>query len=519
MLFNSVEFLFLFLPIVLLGYWGACRVPDVRYRKIWLTLASLVFYGWWNPWLLLLLATSILGNFYCGGVVLAQKRQGGLKAARLVVITGFAFNIALLAYFKYAGFLLANLTLLTGWPNVEANIILPLAISFFTFQQIAYLADTFEGKVERYALIDFTLFVSFFPQLIAGPIVHHKELVSQFNHTNLSLRHENFSVGFTFLVIGLMKKILIADNIDTVAAPVFDSGLETPGLIESWLAVLSFTLGIYFDFSGYSDMAVGLARMFGVKLPYNFNSPYKSTSIIDFWRRWHITLSNFLRDYLYIPLGGNRRGQARRYINVFITMLLGGLWHGASWTFVAWGGLHGLFIIINQQWEKRFARKSVLGRPLSQALTLLVVMIAWVFFRAGSFDQALNVLTGMAGMNGWISEAIATSLQNTYLAEQYAEGGLANLIRPSSLRNNIGEIFPFFLMAVGVIVALFAPNSQTFIENIGENISRQTNTAISRFQFRLRWTPSIHWAAILMAGFICCITAMSEVKAFVYFQF
>jgi len=336
--------------------------------------------------------------------VLLQTRD------KTVLVAGIMFNLGLIAYFKYADFFIENANRIGGTDFALLEVALPLAISFFTFQQISFLYDTYAGRVESSDFSRYLLFVVFFPQLIAGPIVMQKETVPQFRlavfRSSLFL---NLSIGATLFAIGLFKKVVLADGIAPYANMVFDLAEAGHGVPAeaAWIGALAYTFQLYFDFSGYCDMALGIARMFGIRLPINFNSPYKARSITEFWRRWHITLSHFLRDYLYIPMGGNRHGSFRRYVNLAATMLLGGLWHGAGWTFVVWGGLHGLYLVINHAWDGLKATGRVpallpapLARLLAQALTLLAVVVAWVFFRAESFDAAIAVLSGMAGFSG-----------------------------------------------------------------------------------------------------------------------
>ena len=363
----------------------------------WLVLASFVFYGWWNPVLLPLLLGSIAVNYVFGRVLLRNRRKS-------LLVLGVAFNLGLLGFFKYTDFLIGtvNATLATAMPL--QHILLPLAISFFTFQQIAYLVDVHKGGTTDPDLLHYCLFVSFFPQLIAGPIVHHGEMIPQFQRAGV-LRFDGtrLAVGMTIFIIGLYKKAILADGIAPYADRVFDAAATaTPGLIEAWSGALAYTFQIYFDFSGYSDMAVGIAFALGIRLPLNFNSPYKATSIIEFWRRWHMTLSRFLRDYLYVPLGGNRKGRSRRHVNLMAAMLIGGLWHGAGWNFVMWGGLHGAYLVINH--AGRAARKRLglapdtLGRGgaiLGGGLTFVAVVVAWVFFRAPDLATAWSMLAGM----------------------------------------------------------------------------------------------------------------------------
>jgi len=351
MLFNSEIFLFVFLPIVLIGFYAIGAQGHHRVAISWLVASSLFFYGWWNPAYLGLIIGSILFNYTFGMIL---SRQGMVQRNKWwLLFFGVGFNLTLLGYFKYANFFVDNINVLTGANFHLEQIILPLAISFFTFQQITYLVDAYSGKTREYNFLHYILFVTFFPQLIAGPIVHHREMLPQFAKDTLyKLNHSNLAIGFAILLIGLFKKVVLADGVAPFATPVFaaaDSGVEI-SFFEAWSGALAYTFQLYFDFSGYTDMAIGVARMFNVRLPLNFNSPYKSLSIVDFWRRWHMTLSAFLRDYLYIPLGGSRKGMPRRYINLMTTMLLGGLWHGAGWTFVVWGFLHGFYLVVNHAW-------------------------------------------------------------------------------------------------------------------------------------------------------------------------
>ncbi|MBT5260335.1 MAG: MBOAT family protein, partial [Nitrospina sp.] len=347
MLFNSYAFIFLFLPVTLLGFQLIGNRGHCRVAVSWLIGASLFFYGWWNPAYLGLILTSILFN-YAVGVSL------GSRPAKTVLVVGIAANLGLLGYFKYANFFVDNINALTGSDIVLERIILPLAISFFTFQQITYLVDTYRGETQECDFLRYCLFVTFFPQLIAGPIVHHREMMPQFaKDTFCRLKAKHLAVGLTIFSVGLFKKVILADGIAVYSTPVFDAAEAGVILtfVDAWCGALAFTFQLYFDFSGYSDMAIGLGRMFGIILPVNFFSPYKASNIIEFWRRWHITLSRFARDYLYIPLGGNRKGTLLRFANLMITMLLIGLWHGAGWTFVIWGGLHGSYLVINHGWH------------------------------------------------------------------------------------------------------------------------------------------------------------------------
>ena len=340
-------------------------IKSSRQALLWLSLASLFFYGYWNPKYLLLLAGSVLANYLIGLKI--RSLSGQRSQAKLLATLGIVLNLGLIGYYKYAGFFVEEIAAIVNQDWSVDSIILPLAISFFTFQQIAYLVDCFQNKVKSHSFLEYLIFVTFFPQLIAGPIVHQADMLSQFRSANSHRRNIDFlATGITIFALGLFKKVIIADNLSAFATPLFSEAMDGTILsfAEAWTAALSWTFQLYFDFSGYSDMAIGLALMFGIVLPVNFASPYKATSIIEFWRCWHITLSNFLRDYLYIPLGGNRNGQLARYRNLGLTMLLGGLWHGAGWTYVIWGGLHGLYLTINHLWRALPFYKTIQTLPL-----------------------------------------------------------------------------------------------------------------------------------------------------------
>lgn len=402
MLYNSFEFIFVFLPASLLLYFGAAAVSRGLANGV-LCAASLLFYAWPKPWAkgwewdwpnLLLLIGSILVNFVLGALI-----RRGPGRAKAVLVLGVALNLAVLGYFKYANFALSNLSALTGRNFAPLTVALPLGISFFTFTQIAFLVDCRRGRARELDLPRYVLFVTFFPHLIAGPIVHHGQLMPQFS-TALAKRWSpaNVHPGLAFFTLGLFKKVVIADSVAPWATAVFDSP-GAPGFLDAWRGSLAYTMQLYFDFSGYSDMAIGLGLLFNVRLPDNFDAPYRAASIADFWRRWHITLSRFLRDYLYIPLGGNRHGEGRRQLNLLVTMLLGGVWHGAGWTFVAWGAYHGVLLAAQRAWGRRRAPLP-LPQFVSRPLTFLAVVIGWVLFRSSGMDRAGSMLAGMAGLNG-----------------------------------------------------------------------------------------------------------------------
>ncbi len=408
MLFNSYIFICLFLPITLIGFWLLGRILPALV-PLWLVVTSLFFYGWWNPAYLPLLVLSIVGN-YTAGYILGRQVVGKFSKVSVkeprswLIIIAIGANLALLGYYKYANFFITNLNSVLGYDWTIGSIVLPLGISFFIFTQIAFLVDVYKGEVKEYNFINYCLFIVYFPQLIAGPVLYHQEMMPEFNKLHTRKYRPEIAGGLTILAIGLAKKVLLADGIVHYVTVIFTAVKEHVPLTfaEAWLGALAYTLQLYFDFSGYSDMAIGISLLFGLTLPINFNSPYKAVNITEFWRRWHITLSNFLRDYLYIPLGGNRHGEFRRYFNLLLTMLLGGFWHGAGWTFIIWGGLHGIYLILNNSWQKLrknwghdLKKISIFGRIWSTALTFFAVTIAWVFFRAETLDGATYMLNQM----------------------------------------------------------------------------------------------------------------------------
>lgn len=403
MVFSSHIFLLVFLPIVLSGFYALKALGGQASPRRWLLLASLVFYGWWSWTYLGVLVATILANYGIGRAIMARRNT---PLATTLMWLGIVANLGLLGYFKYAHFFADNINSLLGTHWALEAIVLPLAISFHTFQQIAYLVETRNGLDEEISLERYLLFVTFFPQLIAGPIVRHIEIAPQIRRLGLERRDwmGDISIGLTFLIIGLAKKTLLADPLAPIVNEAFASAqagsISTP---QAWQGMLAYTLQLYFDFSGYSDMAVGLARMFGLRLPVNFWSPYQARDIAEFWRRWHITLSRFLRDYLYIPLGGNRRGPARTYANLLVTMLLGGLWHGAAWTFLLWGAYHGCLLALHRLYRQYFASNGERGgrstRGLAIGVTFLFVALGWVIFRAPDLQTALNLFAALPALN------------------------------------------------------------------------------------------------------------------------
>ena len=397
MLFNSFEFIFVFLPVVFFGYFYLCSCRLTVASKVWLVSGSLFFYGWWNPLYLPLILASALVNYTVGRRLSGLAPGAGWVTQRTLLVIGIAFNLSLLGYFKYTDFVIGNVNTLFSAGVPLSHIALPLAISFFSFQQIAYLVDSYRYEAREYDLLNYLLFVTFFPQLIAGPIVHHREMMPQFaSRRHLVKRYRNIATGLFIFGIGLFKKVVLADTFAEWANSGFDT-LPSLALADAWATSLSYSFQIYFDFSGYTDMAIGGALLFNIRLPINFDSPYKAVSIQDFWRRWHITLSRFLREYVYIPLGGNRAGTFRTPLNLCAVFLLGGLWHGASWMFVIWGALHGVALVVQRLWQR-----AGLAMPAIVAwfITFNFVNLTWVFFRARTMDDAFKVMQGMVGMNG-----------------------------------------------------------------------------------------------------------------------
>jgi D-alanyl-lipoteichoic acid acyltransferase DltB (MBOAT superfamily) len=478
MLFNSYPFIFIFLPVVLAGYFAANRL-GAQVSVTWLALASLTFYSFSNwPFVALLLA-SIAFNYFIGRLLISRNLRERPRFAVLTV--GVAGDLATLGVFKYAGFVVANVNAMFS-TSIVVNILLPVGISFYTFTQIAFLVDAYRGKVAHYALPHYALFVTYFPHLIAGPILHHRDMIPQFESTEAKRINPRLILyGLIIFGIGLFKKTVLADGIQPLVAVAFHQA--SPSFDQAWIGALAYTFQLYFDFSGYSDMAIGISLMFGIFLPLNFNSPYKATSIIDFWRRWHMTLSQFLRDYLYIPLGGNRHGSLLRYVNLMITMLLGGLWHGAAWTFVIWGALHGLYLCINHAWANYGPRiPEALKRPVSIVsflLTFLAVVVAWVFFRADSLASATSVLSRMAD--------------------------------PREIVSGRTEIAQSILIAIYAALAWFAPNTQEIVGYDHKN--RSVGKSFGTWQVR----PALLYGGA--AAFALGVLGIQQHSEFIYFRF
>ncbi len=473
MLFSSPQFVFFFLPLSLMGYFVTTRLAGQRASLWWLVVCSLVFYGYWKLEYLPLLIGSIVGNFVIATEI--QRRAAIGPSARrqgfALLILGIALNLGLLGYFKYYAFLIETVNGLSRHDLPVPDILLPLAISFFTFQQITYLVDSHKGTVGRSSLLNYAVFVTFFPQLIAGPIVHHSEMMPQFLRRGIAvLRWKNLMVGCVIFSLGLFKKVGIADTFAGYADAGYADHTRLT-ILDAWVTTLAYTFQLYFDFSGYSDMAIGAARLFGIRLPLNFFSPYKALSIQDFWRRWHITLSRFLRDYIYIPLGGSRKSTGRVAANLMITFLLGGLWHGAGWTFIIWGAIHGAALVIGRGFAMTGLR---LPMVLRWALTFGLVHLAWVFFRAESVGQALDILATMFGL------------------DTAALGGPRHVVISGA-----GAAARYLLLAFVIVLAL--PNTEQFARDI-----------------RPLWKTIF---AACVFGVACILMLVSRSEVFLYFNF
>lgn len=470
MLFNSYEFLIVYLPITLIGYYQLAKRINNSAAKSFLIVASLYFYSYWNIDNLPILLTSILANYLFGYFL-------SINRSKLILTAGIAFNLLFLGYFKYTDFVLQNLNILVGTSFELQSIVLPLGVSFFTFTQTAYLVDVYRGETKEYTKSDYLLFVTIFPHLIAGPILYHKDMIPQFSVAdNYKINYKNITYGIVWFTIGLFKKVVIADKLAVWANQVFNNTTNLT-MLDAWGGSLAYSLQLYFDFSGYSEMAIGLGLLFNYNLPLNFNLPYRATSIIDFWRRWHMTLSAFLKNYLYIPLGGNRCNSHMR--NILITMFLGGIWHGAGWTFIFWGVLHGIFISINHLW-----RKTRIGLPkfLCWLLTFNAVNLAWIFFRANSFESAMNIVKAMFDV-GKIVIPYSSKLGEYF---DVFKNGIKLML-------SIGDLGAIVLC---LVVAMITVN-KSYIERINPYVS----------------------AVILASIFIYTFLKIGQISEFLYFQF
>ena len=495
MTFDSPAFLFGFLPVVLLLVLVLQRAGRLRLAMFILIIASLVFYSWWKPIYLLVLLGSVFFN-YLFGLLLIRYRSKALLAM------GIAGNVLLLGYFKYLGFLIETLRTF-GTPLHPVAIILPLGISFFMFTQIAYLIDVYRGATRERNVLHYLLFVTFFPNLLAGPIAHHANLSPQLKNPPRKIISRNLAVGLTVLSIGLFKKVILADSVGAYANLIFNATASgtSPLFADAWIGAIAYSFQLYFDFSGYTDMAIGIAQMMGVRLPLNFNAPYRSGSIREFWRRWHITLSRFLMENLYIPLGGSRRGEVRTLLNLFLTMLIAGVWHGAGWTFIVWGAWHGIWLALHRVWLKaavfRWLRPvASVVRLFAVPLTFLMLTIGWVFFRAADLSTALSLLTSMTGLHGF-----TFSTETSLLATAFAWKRCLQLL------------------AILSFIIWFAPTTQAFVTDLLPDPKSEDKR--DPFVPAIRWKPNVLYALFSTTIAMAAVTTLflAQEHVFIYFQF
>jgi alginate O-acetyltransferase complex protein AlgI len=490
MLFNSYEFIFLFLPITVIGYYLLNRIRLTLASNAWLLFASLFFYCWWDIRYLPLLLGSILFNYTIGNLLVDYDiNRKNVISRKSIFITGLVGNLVLLGVFKYTDFMIGNLNAVAGTRFALLKIVLPLGISFFTITQIAFLVDCYEGLVKERKLLNYSLFVTFFPHLLAGPILHHKEMMPQFDRTrNKVISYRNLCIGSYVFFIGLFKKIIIADSFSAVVANGFDTAKSLNG-IEGWVASLSYTLQLYYDFSGYSDMAVGVGLMFNIVLPWNFNSPYKSSNVIQFWQRWHMTLSSFITTYLYSPILRASRSItfSRSLVAIFVAMLISGVWHGAGWNFVIWGALHGAALVINHYWRKKKIKMPTVAAWL---ITFLFVNVSFVFFRAKGIPEALKVLKAMVGLGAPVFPE--KHLPVTLAAFTHSQ------IWKEILINIQGRDSTFWLLLTILIFTFSAKNSIQLADT-----------------FKPDWKRFVFLLSIALYA----ILNMGKVSEFLYFQF
>lgn len=447
MLFNSYEFIFLFLPITLIVYFTLNRFDKNRLAKGWLVLASLYFYSYFHKSYLILIVTSILFNYFIGDRLNSQnkKGRGSYIWRKLYLILGVLFNVGALGYFKYYDFFVENINYIFKTNLPLLHILLPLGISFFTFQQLSFVVDSYYRKNLRYDFLSYSLFVTFFPQLIAGPIVLPTEMLPQFeSEENKKVNWANMNRGLYIFSIGLAKKVIVADSIASFANAGFDM-MESLNFVEAWLTSISYTLQLYFDFSGYCDMAIGIGLMFNILLPINFNSPYKSTNIQEFWQKWHMTLGRFLANYLYIPLGGNRKGEKRTLLNLLIVFLVSGIWHGAGWNFIIWGMLHGICILIHRVWKNS---KRKMNKFIGWLITMNLVNIFWVFFRAKDLASAFKVIKGMFDISS-LMVIISNPFRILDMTKDYREFA----------KGDLGNELNLFLLILSFVLVISFKNS------------------------------------------------------------
>ncbi len=529
MLFNSQEFLLIFLPATLLGFYLLGGVSR-RAAIIWLILLSLMFYGWWRPINILIIGPSIIINYALASILLRLNQDEGSRGpSRAVLLLGIAFNVLFLGFFKYTDFLYGTINDVFGAKLILIHIILPLGISFITFQKIAFLIDVQAGRVKSFTFREYCTFVLFFPQLIAGPIVHYREMMPQFDAASCRFDKENFAVALTLLFFGLFKKVVLADNIAPLVTPIYEHSAaagNTPFML-AWMASVGFSLQLYFDFSGYTDMALGLARFFGIKLPPNFNSPLKASNIIDFWLRWHMTLTRFLTAYIYnsFVLWLTRRLAAKGrpgfsgrnptigafasllMVPLITTMFISGLWHGAGYGFIIWGALHGIFLTINHGWRVFAAHRwrdrasyDRIMKPAGWALTFVTVTTAIVFFRASTVTSAMDLVKGVFGLNGFSLPHGVGAIAQTYGTDiEKAAMWTAALLFIALICPNTLQILALYEPALGVKPQSTAP-------------------VIGRIRIPT-WGPSLPWAIAVSIVAAIAIVSVGGPSEFLYWQF
>jgi alginate O-acetyltransferase complex protein AlgI len=521
MLFNSYTFIFFFLPVTFIVF-AIIRKSKPQFSiNIWLIASSCFFYSWWNPPYLLLLVVSVLFNFGIGTII--DRESERLAYQKTALIIGIIFNLSLLGYYKYAAFFVDIISEISRTHFGLGKIFLPLAISFFTLQQISYLVDAYRGKTTKFSFLSYVASVTFFPHLIAGPIVRYRVLVPQFSRTiTQPFNPLDLAVGLTLFSLGLFKKVILADHIAGYVDPAFAAAMAggRVSFLEAWAASISFIIQLYFDFSAYSDMAIGLGRMFGIRLPVNFNSPLKAVNFIDFWQRWHITLSQFIRDYLFFPLVRSLKGPGFQYLNTLIVMILVGLWHGAGWNFIIWGGVHGCYLLINHLWRTwrrawghDFADPTRYGSALARALTFIFLVASMPLFRAGNLKAAMVMLKGMAGFNGILLSSQALKLWGMdrlipiLTGWGFQVGGLTLLK---------GFIFEWLML--NLVIVFFLPNTQEIMAKFEPCLGFHLKDTEGTWRW-LRWTPSVPWAVATGVLALVSLLLAAKPSPFLYFQF